>query len=147
MSVCDVTTPSNSMMALDKAKSMMLDKVTPLTTQELVSLQECWGRVLADDIRSPLNMPPFDNSAMDGYGVIASDLDEIEQLTVVGSSFAGAPYNGIVNKGECIRIMTGAKMPKGCDSVVMQELVTVCEQRITINTKVNVGQCVRHCGE
>lgn len=142
-----MATPSNPMMSLDAAKSMMLDKIAPSTAQELVLLEACLGRVLAQDIKSPLNMPPFDNSAMDGYALTANDLSEVETLSVVGTSFAGAPYIGDVNKGECVRIMTGAKMPSGCDSVIMQELVTVSGQNISVKNNVKVGQCVRHCGE
>lgn len=143
MSVCDTTTSLNSMMALEKAKAMMLDKAIPSVSYEVVTLQESLGRVLAEDIKSPLNIPLFDNSAMDGYAFCASDVVEGEPLHLIGESFAGHPFDGEVTQGQCVRIMTGAKLPLGCDSVIMQEQVTRDGNVVLFNKSVSQGQCVR----
>ena len=78
--------------------------------------------VLAKNVLSPINVPGFDNSAMDGYG-FNSEGSKNETFKVIGKSFAGTPFNGNIAKDECIRIMTGAKIPPSCDCVIMQEKV------------------------
>lgn len=133
-------------MPLDDAISLMLNSITPIAMTESVLLTSCLGRIIATDIKSPLNMPPFDNSAMDGYAIKAADLSQCTSFTLVGTAFAGSPCDVSVERGECVRIMTGAELPKGCDSVVMQELVEVNETKVTINHTFEAGNCVRHCG-
>ncbi|RAV24058.1 molybdopterin molybdotransferase, partial [Staphylococcus warneri] len=77
--------------------------------------------ILSEDITSPLNVPPFDNSAMDGYGLRYADLEAQTPLPVAGKSFAGIPFEGELPAGQCVRIMTGAMVPAGVDTVIMQE--------------------------
>ena len=93
--------------------------------QESVSLRESLGRVLAEDVISPINVPAHDNSAMDGWAVRSVDLraQEDTPLLEIGSALAGVPFQGRVDAGQCVRITTGAVMPEGCDSVVVQEVV------------------------
>jgi molybdopterin molybdotransferase len=90
-----------------------------------VPLMQAHGRILAQDIVSPISVPPHDNSAMDGYALRGADLsaDATTILRVVGTAFAGKAWQGEVATGECVRIMTGAIMPTGLDTVAPQELV------------------------
>ncbi|MBD1573520.1 molybdopterin molybdotransferase MoeA [Vibrio sp. S17_S38] len=117
------TTPG--LMPIDDALANMLKSITPIHSTTDKSLADTVGYVLAQDLHSPINVPPFDNSAMDGYAVRIDDLIETATLTVAGKSFAGVPFKGEWPNGSCIRIMTGAKIPQGCDAVIMQEQVSV----------------------
>ena len=112
---------TTGLMSLDTALNEMLSRVTPLTAQETLPLVQCFGRILASDVVSPLDVPGFDNSAMDGYAVRLADIATGQPLPVAGKSFAGQPYHGEWPAGTCIRIMTGAPVPEGCEAVVMQE--------------------------
>lgn len=110
------------------AQAIVLQWVTPLAGSERVPLREALARVLAVDVVSPIDVPAHDNSAMDGYAFDSAALAESAQdgaltLTIAGKAFAGHPYLGDVARGECVRIMTGAPMPAGCDTVVPQERV------------------------
>lgn len=101
--------------------------VQPVREQETVPLMQAHGRILAQDVVSPISVPPHDNSAMDGYALRGAELrsDRPTPLKVVGTAFAGAAWQGNVNSGECVRIMTGAIMPPGLDTVAPQELIKV----------------------
>ena len=101
--------------------------VQPVQEQETVPLMQAHGRILAQDVVSPISVPPHDNSAMDGYALRGAELrsDRPTPLKVVGTAFAGAAWQGNVNSGECVRIMTGAIMPPGLDTVAPQELIKV----------------------
>jgi molybdopterin molybdotransferase len=98
--------------------------VQPVREQDSVPLMQAHGRILALDVVSPISVPPHDNSAMDGYALRGSELqtDQPTPLKVVGTALAGAAWQGRVQAGECVRIMTGAIMPAGLDTVVPQEL-------------------------
>ena len=146
MSSCDIASPKNSMMPFEEAMSLMFNNINTLPSVESISLTMSLGRILAADITSPVNMPPFDNSAMDGYALRSDDLKNSMSLTLVGTAFAGTPYELAVESGNCIRIMTGAQLPQGCDSVIMQELVDVDGSKITMNSAVSKGNNIRHCG-
>ena len=100
--------------------------VEPVTDVEEVGIFEALGRVLAQDIISPISVPPHDNSAMDGYAFPGAQLSATEPLVlqVVGTALAGKAWQGTVNAGDCVKIMTGAIMPEGLDTVVPQEFVT-----------------------
>jgi molybdopterin molybdotransferase len=97
--------------------------VRPVQGRETLPLHEALGRVLAADVVSPISVPPHDNSAMDGYAFDGAALQAGQglRLRVVGTAFAGAAWSGVVQAGECLRIMTGAMMPDGLDTVVPQE--------------------------
>ena len=99
--------------------------VVPVEAREQVGIFDALGRVLAADVVSPVNVPPHDNSAMDGYAFAGEDLAAGIPLTlkVVGTALAGAAWRGSVGLGECLKIMTGAVLPAGLDTVVPQELV------------------------
>jgi molybdopterin molybdotransferase len=116
---------------------------------ELIALRNSLGRIVAATLHSPLNVPPHDNSAMDGYALRSADLPESEQrrLTVIGTAMAGAPFSGSVETGQCVRIMTGGVIPRGCDTVIMQEQVERIGDDINIGTGHRAGQHVRRTGE
>ncbi len=99
--------------------------VEPISEQEEVGIFESLGRVLAQDIISPISVPPHDNSAMDGYAFDGAQLSDTQPLVlqVVGTALAGKAWQGTVNAGDCVKIMTGAIMPMGLDTVVPQEFV------------------------
>lgn len=110
---------------VEQAQQIVRQCVAPVGGIERLALRTALGRVLAEDIISTINVPAQDNSAMDGYAVRAVDLagDGPVDLRVVGNTHAGMVHESEVNAGECVRIMTGAPMPKGCDTVVPQEFI------------------------
>jgi len=109
------------------AQRIIREFVTPVRATEQVALRAALGRVLAADVISPINVPAYDNSAMDGYALRGSDLlsDAPVRLAVAGTTYAGRAFDGQPQPGQCVRIMTGGVMPAGCDSVVPQEFVQV----------------------
>ncbi len=138
------------MLPLEQALTQMLAMLpTPDCAQaEQLPLQHVVNRICAEDIISPLNVPSFDNSAMDGYAVRLADLAQNLTLTVAGKSFAGAPFDGEWQAQSTVRIMTGAMLPAGADAVVMQEDVSVNEDgTVTFPEKIKAGQNIRYIGE
>ncbi|HDR1001670.1 TPA: molybdopterin molybdotransferase MoeA [Pasteurella multocida] len=138
------------MLPLEQALTQMLAMLpTPDCAQaEQLPLQHAVNRICAEDIISPLNVPSFDNSAMDGYAVRLADLAQNLTLTVAGKSFAGAPFDGEWQTQSTVRIMTGAMLPVGADAVVMQEDVIVNEDgTVTFPEKIKAGQNIRYIGE
>lgn len=116
------------------AQNIISAFVAPIHEQESVALPAALGRVLSQDIVSPIDVPAHDNSAMDGYALKGEDLEPETGVTlrVIGAAHAGFSYRGSAGKSECVRIMTGAVMPEGYDTVVPQELVIASENTITI---------------
>ena len=113
------------LMSLEDARARMLDGLVALPT-EVVALGDAAGRVLAEDLTSRHTLPPWDNSAMDGFAVIAADVaaaskDAPVRLTVTGEAAAGRVADGVVTPGTTVRILTGAPLPKGADAVVPVE--------------------------
>lgn len=108
--------------------------VEPVSDTEEVGIFEALGRVLADDLVSPISVPAHDNSAMDGYAFDGSQLrsGETLRLTNAGTALAGKAWQGRVAAGQCLKIMTGAVMPAGLDTVMPQEFVTVAGDEISI---------------
>lgn len=135
-------------MPVEKARQFIRQFLTPLAKHESIRLCNALHRTLATDIQSPMNVPPHDYSAMDGYAVRHEDLTSAPTvLKVVGSAFAGHPFSGRVGAGECVRIMTGALIPEGCDSVVMQEHVQASGSSVEIGEGHRRGQNIRLIGE
>jgi len=114
-------------MPVKQAQAIIHDCITPVTAIEKVALRSALDRVLASDIISPINVPAHDNSAMDGYAFNAVDLlpDADTVLSVVGAAHAGRAFDGTLARGQAIRIMTGALMPDGLDTVIPQEFVNI----------------------
>lgn len=137
-----------ALLALSEALENMLSRLPEPSIIEHLPLNECANRILAEDLFSPINVPNFDNSAMDGYAVRVADLEQNLTLTVAGKSFAGNPFNGELKASECVRIMTGAMVPNGVDAVVMQEDTQVNDDgSITFNRLPKLGSNIRRIGE
>jgi molybdopterin molybdotransferase len=138
-----------ALLPIDVALERIKAAITPIADIERVAVREALGRVLSTDVHSPNNVPMHTNSAMDGYAFAADNLpaEKIASLRVVGTSWAGRVYDGVVAAGECVRIMTGAVMPDGTDTVEMQERVERSEQIIRLETKQKKGNNVRYAGE
>lgn len=130
------------------AQEIMRRAITPVAAIESVAVRDALDRILAADVLSPIDVPAHDNSAMDGYALRGADLkDDGVSLTLVGTAMAGTPFDGPVRAGECVRIMTGAVMPAGLDTVVPQELVKTDDQQVLIPGGQKTGQHRRHRGE
>lgn len=136
-------------LSVEQAITRMTQAVNKTQDTEVLPIRETLNRVLAKDVISTINVPPYANSAMDGYALNANDLPTSGEntLKLVGKSFAGIPFEGEVKPGECIRIMTGAQMANGTDTVIMQEQVQVNEDTITIKSGHCKNENVRHIGE
>ncbi len=132
-------------MSVKDARLYIRQFLSPITKTETLPVMCSLGRVLAKDITSPSNVPNHDNSAMDGYAFKFIDANEL--LIVVGIAFAGKPFIGEVNAQECVKIMTGAVIPTGADTVVMQERVEVNEKSIRINIAPKLGENIRPAGD
>jgi len=148
------TPPSSSFspadMPLEQARAFIAARLKPLAGSESVALRHACGRVLAEDVVSPIDTPAHDNSAMDGYAFAGALLGDAETtLRIVGTALAGRPFAVPVAAGECVRIMTGAVMPEGCDTVIAQEHVKhATPEAITIGTgSVRPGDNRRRRGE
>ncbi len=135
------------LLPFENALENMLSQITPVTQILTLPITQALNYVLAQDIASPINVPNHDNSAMDGYAFSIASLQQNKTLTMVGRSMAGAPFQGECKLGECIRIMTGAKMPACCDSVEMQENVQADSENITFTKAKEQGSHVRKAGE
>jgi molybdopterin molybdotransferase len=136
-------------MPVAKAREVIARFLQPVTAIERVNVRAALGRVQAEDVVSPLNVPAHDNSAMDGYAVRHADLkgDGEVTLKVAGSSFAGAPYKGTLKPGEGVRIMTGGVVPQGADTIVMQEHAKASGDKVAIGPGHKKGQNLRRAGE
>lgn len=144
MGCCDAP----GLMPLEEAMENMLSRIKPIQTTLQLPLAEAIGYVLAEDILSPIFVPPFDNSAMDGYAIRIADLNSNATMPVAGKSFAGQPFEGEWPQGSCVRIMTGAKIPDGCDAVIMQENTVVGEDGVTFTqTEVKPQNNIRPTGD
>ncbi|MFT2090761.1 gephyrin-like molybdotransferase Glp [Paraglaciecola sp. 2405UD69-4] len=141
------TCDAPGLLPIDIAISKMLESITPVNESEWVEIESALGRVLFEDVTATINVPPADNSAMDGYALRSNDLDNTKQLTLVGTALAGSPYDRQVLKGECVRIMTGAIIPAGADSVMMQENTQKTGDQVTFLQKPSAGNSIRKAGE
>jgi molybdopterin molybdotransferase len=135
-------------LSVDEARAQIEQLLTPVSSWYKVALRDALGQILHAPVISPLQVPPHNNSAMDGYAMHSRDMQgDSYTLKQVGIAFAGQPYTGTVGRGECVRIMTGAKMPADCDTVIMQEHVAVDGDTITVHGEHTAGQNVRMAGE
>ena len=135
----------------DEALERILANVDPVEGHERLHLRSALGRILCETVVSPHHVPQHTNSAMDGYAIRAADLPTTGtgELRVVGTAFAGKPHVGTVAAGQAVRIMTGAVVPEGCDTVVMQEHVEAGTdaETIVLDGDHKRGQNVRAAGE
>ena len=139
-------------LSVEQVGSFLRELVTPLPPPQAQSLPvfEALDRILAEDILSPISVPPHDNSAMDGYAFDSQSLREGQalQLRVVGTALAGKAWQGQLAPGDCVKIMTGAIMPAGLDTVVPQEFAQVDGDTVHVPAGVvRAGDNRRLCGE
>jgi len=136
-------------MPVARAREFIHQFLDPVGTVLRVPVRSALGRVLAQDVVSPVDVPAHRNSAMDGWAMRGADLrgDGETTLEEIGSSFAGRPFDGSVGPGQCVRIMTGGVVPRGADTVVMQERARAQGKTITFTPGQKTGQNVREAGE
>ena len=136
--------------SVDQALSQIVDRIQALQDCEALPIRECLGRISGETVISPINVPGHANSAMDGFAVPAESLpvDGVTELAEIGIAYAGFPFEGDCKQGECVRIMTGAVIPDGTDTVIMQEQVDQLENKtIRIGAGHRSGENVRYAGE
>jgi molybdopterin molybdotransferase len=139
------------MISVKEAIQRILDQI-PRLGKERVGILQAQGRVLAEDIFSPRNIPPWDNSAMDGYALRHQDIQKATglnpvSLKVLADLPAGRVFDGLVGPGEAVRIMTGAPLPNGADTVVPVEETSKVEGGVKILSSVALGSNIRRAGE
>lgn len=125
-------------------------RIQPVLACERLPIRECLNRVNNEAVKSPREVPPQPNSAMDGYAVNVDGLveDEIAEFDDIGTAFAGVPFNEDCGPGQCVRIMTGALIPAGTNAVIMQEQVEIGEDgRVRIDSDHRSGENIRLAGE
>jgi molybdopterin molybdotransferase len=133
---------------VDKARAAIRACLAPVTEVERVPVRESLGRVLAEEIVPSIDVPGHDNTAMDGYAVRFADLAaDATVLEEIGVALAGKSFAGTLGPGQCVRVTTGAVMPAGADTVVVQEVVKVHGAKVSIPGGQKAGQNVRAAGE
>lgn len=134
---------------VERARSLVRELVRPVAGEEQLFIRAALGRVLSRDVISPMDVPPHDNSAMDGYALRHADLarDGETRMRIAGIAYAGRPFEGEVAPGACVRIMTGAVMPAGLDTVAVQERVKTDGDCAIIPPGQKAGQNRRRAGE
>jgi molybdopterin molybdotransferase len=137
------------LMRVDEARRLLAEILTPVTASEPVALHQALGRILAEDIVSPVDIPPAPNSAVDGYAVFHADLDPEKdtRLPVIGRVTAGQRDLPAARPGTAIRIFTGARLPAGPDTVMMQEDCTLEADTVVIKPGIKKGANARKAGE
>lgn len=137
------------LLPIAEAERLIAERVAPVNGREVVSLAYAAGRVLVDDVIAPVNLPPFDNSAVDGYAVRAADLggEGDSRLTIADRVAAGHAASNALKSGEAIRIFTGAPMPAGADTVFMQEDCRVDNGAVIVPAGLMRGANTRLAGE
>jgi molybdopterin molybdotransferase len=140
---------SKPLLTITEALDRIRQAIQPIEQSETVPLNKALGRILAEPIYSPINMPFDRNSAMDGYAFASADkpTQGAFDLECIGISWAGKPFQGLLQKGQCVRIFTGAVLPPETDSVVMQEKVQVEGKTILFPEHTSIHQNVREIGE
>jgi len=141
--------PKSPLLSLDDALAALLDAVQPLAAAEAQALStfDALGRVLADDVRSGLNVPPEDNSAMDGYALRVADVPAAGTVLPVSQRIPAGVVGTPLQPGTAARIFTGAQVPAGADAVLMQELCEAVDGGVKFNAVPARGQAIRRRGE
>jgi molybdopterin molybdotransferase len=139
--VCD----RPGLLDVDAALAIALRVVAPVTEHEVVPLRACTGRVTSATATSAIPLPPFDQSAVDGYGIHTDDVADANMgpFPIVDRLVAGSHRTPALRKGEAVRLLTGAAIPKGVAAVVMEEKATATEQKVTIGRSADAGLNIR----
>jgi len=134
---------------VEQAQQRIWHDCTPIHGYQQITVREALHRILAEPIRSPINVPAYTNSAVDGYAIQHNDLSDKKnsRFMLVGTSWAGTPFDGEVSSGQAVRIMTGAVLPNGADTVIMQEDVDKQGEHITVRGQHKPGVNIRLAGE
>jgi len=137
------------LLPVEQALTHILSALPHIEDDESINIEKAKARTLSEPIIASFNVPQHDNSAVDGYAIKAEDLpsEGIANLDIVAVAFAGKPYLKSLSKGQCIRIMTGAIIPDGVDTVIMQEHVELKDNTISIDNRHELGQNIRLAGE
>ncbi|MBI5462923.1 MAG: molybdopterin molybdotransferase MoeA [Gammaproteobacteria bacterium] len=137
------------LLSVTEARQRIDALIAPIRGIEQLPIRSALGRILAAPVISTIDVPPYTNSAMDGYALRGADLPSSDsaRLRVIGRAMAGTPFAGQINAGEAVRIMTGAAMPAGADTVLMQERVQVDGEHIVVSQGHKPGENVRQAGE
>jgi len=146
-SCADDHDPNSLDMAI--AKQKISEMIKPVNGFESVAIRNALNRTLSADVLSTIDVPAYTNSAMDGYAIKYSDIQQegVSSLEITGVAYAGKPFTGSIQNGQCVRIMTGAMLPEGVDTVIMQEHVEVKDNCIHLSATHQQGQNIRHAGE
>ncbi len=131
-------------LSVEEALQTIYASVTPKLT-ELIPIEHASGRVLAHELYATHNLPPYDNSAMDGYAVTADDAGSC--VNVIETIHAGDDKSTLLTQGSAVKIMTGARLPQGCEAIVPQEEVTLTPKGVTLPATIYPAQHIRLCGE
>jgi len=132
------------------ALAQISQQIQKITDTEILPIRDCLGRINADEIQSPINVPGHANSAMDGFAIAFSSLDDsdISELNEIGIAYAGVAFDRACADKECVRIMTGAVLPEGTDTIIMQEQAEADGQgKVRIDANHHQGENVRYAGE
>lgn len=143
----DCCSTTSNLLSLNQALDSILSQVEPVSQTEQVDLVHAADRISSQAISSPINVPPFANSAMDGYAVRLIDVTESAILPVAGKAFAGQPFHDEWPTGTCLRIMTGAPIPLSAEAVIMQEQAEVLDNGVLFTHMPKAGQNIRLAGE
>src|SRR5580692_9303033 len=138
-----------ALMPVDAALSLIAERIKPVAEREAVPLSRADGRVVAHEILSPIALPPFANSAVDGYAVRHADLDPqaATELPLRGRVAAGGSAAGLTAQGVAVRVFTGAPLPADADTVFMQEDAKATPSHVTLPPGLRRGANLRHAGE
>ncbi len=136
-------------LSIENAKNQILKTIKSSTKVEKIKLKDSLGRIVSKDIKSSINIPSFKNSAMDGYALNISHLSEKTNMSLkeAGISYAGKPYHNNLQKGETVRVMTGAVIPNNSNAIVMKEMIKIINGNIQFPKNIKKNQNIRFIGE
>ncbi len=139
----------SGLLPVNHALTTILKTISTCQGFEQIAISDACNRTLFESIEAPFSVPGNDNSAVDGYAFLSQDIPQHghNTLTIAGYSYAGSAYTGTLQSGQCIRIMTGAPVPVGADTIAMQEHVAVQQDQIEIDNQLRSGQNIRYAGE
>ncbi|MGL6261831.1 bifunctional molybdopterin-guanine dinucleotide biosynthesis adaptor protein MobB/molybdopterin molybdotransferase MoeA [Vibrio sp. WXL210] len=141
---CDALSPA--FLSVTEGREKILDAIDVISGDEAIHIEHSYGRVLSQAVHSPIDVPQYTNSAMDGFAIRGDDLEQ-ESYRVVAEVMAGYSHDLPLKTGEAVKIMTGAPVPQGADTVVMREQAQTHDDQVRFNAKIKAGQNVRQAGE
>jgi molybdopterin molybdotransferase len=145
MSDCD--SHQQQLKPVDEALAFLLNQVKPITQQETLGLNEAIGRVLATTVKSQVDVPPWDNSAMDGFAIDSKDLDTGKSRLRIAQRIPAGSVGRTLEPGTAARIFTGAPVPQGADAVVIQEVCKIEGDEVVVMERPSIGANIRKAGE